>query len=89
MTTEDQMLADVVDGAKSILRAVFAQPSHIRPWLRGIQAEAERVVVDVSRIRGRASSRFVSWALEGALTEDSPGRRSGGTAPGARDSTSR
>lgn len=63
--TEDLELADVTVTAKEIVRRVAASPPHVRPWLRGIEAEAERIIIEVDGVRNRAARRFLTWALGG------------------------
>ena len=63
--TEDIELADVTATAQEIMRRVAASPTHVRPWLRGIEAETERIVIEIDGVRNRASRRFLTWALGG------------------------
>jgi hypothetical protein len=65
----DERLVDVVGAAEEILSRVSAAPPHIRPWLRGLEAEAEHVIIEVDAVRNRATSRFLSWTLAGRLHE--------------------
>ena len=63
--TEDTELADVTAAAQEVLRRVNTSPTHVRPWLRGIEAEAERIVIEIDGVRNRAARRFLTWALGG------------------------
>src|SRR5687768_11573782 len=48
MSTEQSRLADVTAAAREVLLLVNATPPHVRQWLRGIEAEAEHITVEVT-----------------------------------------
>lgn len=67
--TDNGRLGDVIAAAESILEQVHSCPPHVRPWLRGVEAEAERVCVEADGIRRRATSRLVAWVQQGLENE--------------------
>ena len=72
MSVEDSSLGDVIDEAQDIIRKVEALPTHVRPWFRGIEAEAERVWLEVDVVRNRSASRFLTWTIRGLSSEEVP-----------------
>ena len=80
MTTTDRRTQDIIAGASHILREIQRQPLHVRPWLRGIEAEAERVCFEVSAAGNDAAGRFLRW-----LTRDDDLGHVASQAKGAND----
>jgi hypothetical protein len=65
MLAEQSRLTDITSAARQILLLVNACPPHVRPWLRGIEAEAEHIATEVHAASERASRRFVTWLMAG------------------------
>ncbi len=72
MSAYDGRLRDVIGAAEDVIRTLQAAPPHVRPWLRGIEAEAERVALEAAAVRNRAARRFLSWTLLGMEPESTP-----------------
>ncbi len=70
----DAQLRDVIGAAEDVLQTLRAAPPHVRPWLRGMEAEAERVAIEVSALRNRAANKFLSWGLLGVDGGDGDAR---------------
>ncbi len=66
LSAEDSRFKDVTDQAESILRDVRAQPAHVRPWLRGIECEAERVYLEIRQLQERTATAFIACLLSDA-----------------------
>ena len=69
MHIQKECAGDVLAASRRVLAFVRAAPPHVRPWLRGIEAEAEHIGLEVSSANRRASARFLNWLLAG-LPED-------------------
>jgi hypothetical protein len=65
MLAEIESLEDIVDAARQVLELTQALPPHVRPWLRGVEAEAERIKYDIDRINRRAAAGYLSWIDRG------------------------
>ena len=75
MFSEDACLRDVVEETQAIIQRIESLPAHVRPWLRGLEAEAERVWLEVDAIRHRSASKFLTWALAGAEGKEADRQR--------------
>jgi hypothetical protein len=65
MPAEQTRLLDVTDATRQILLLINRSPPHVRPWLRGIEAEAEHIAAEVKSAEDRASRLFLSWLMAG------------------------
>jgi hypothetical protein len=70
LSIEQEQLQNVTAAAKQVLFLINRAPPHVRPWLRGIEAEAEHITVEVASTSERASRRFMSWLFAGLPDEE-------------------
>ena len=68
MLSEISALNDVTDAVQQVLSVTRSMPPHVRPWLRGVEAEAEHIKVEVATVSRRAANGFRSW-LDSGLSE--------------------
>ncbi len=69
MSIKQDSLADVVAATRQVMLVVCTAPPHVRPWLRGVEAEAQHVRLEVESAHRRASARFLTWLFAG-LADD-------------------
>ncbi len=69
MSLQRDSLADVVSATRQIMVLVRTAPPHVRPWLRGVEAEAQHVRLEVESAHRKASARFLTWLFAG-LADD-------------------
>lgn len=60
---------DVLTTTHGVLQLIQQSPPHVRPWLRGIEAETEHIQIELAAADRRAQRRFSSWLASGAEEE--------------------
>ena len=65
MSVDQEEVSDIVAASRRVISFVQSSPPHVRPWLRGVAAEAEHIRLDVEAANRRASGRFATWLFAG------------------------